>query len=70
MYKFLILTASMALSACTASQEAMVFSAIDTTCHVATEAEAADPAFVAHNGKVIAGQSVLCGTAAALTASP
>jgi hypothetical protein len=50
----------MAISACTPQQEAAASLYATETCHIVTAAEAADPAFVSHNGKVIAGQTLAC----------
>ena len=63
MRKLSILAAALALSACSATQEqqAVTFSA--AACHIATIAESLDPVFVAHNGKVVAGQTLVCAAA-------
>jgi hypothetical protein len=54
------------LAACTPAQDQVITSGITTGCTVATAAEAADPAFTKHNGKIVNGVAVLCTTAPVL----
>jgi hypothetical protein len=57
-----------ALAGCSASTDAAIVNDTATACHVASVAEAADPALAAHNQKIVAGVTVICATVPALAA--
>jgi uncharacterized membrane protein AbrB (regulator of aidB expression) len=57
---FISFAAILTLAACTPAQEQLATADVALGCHVVTAAEAADPTFVQHNGKVITGQSIGC----------